>query len=166
MRQPQRLPVFSPRFLKSFVLVLACHFAARAVAEEPKEWLVKNLDDLAALYKIKVIFASVLPVSDYHKNDNPSYERTKDRPPLFINALNEWIGKLCSQRGLTYLNYFPALVDPNGQLQPDLSDDGLHPNSKGYRLMAPLALEAIQKTVKSPALPALPKPIKRRGTSN
>jgi acyl-CoA thioesterase-1 len=124
--------------------------------------------DLASLYKIKVIFASVLPVSDYHKNDNPSYERTKDRPPLFINALNEWIAKLCSQRGFTYLHYFPALVDTNGQLKEDLSDDGLHPNSKGYRLMAPLALEAVQKTVRSAAAvtPALPKPIKRRGTSN
>lgn len=122
--------------------------------------------DLASLYKIKVIFASVLPVSDYHKNDNPSYERTKDRPPLFINALNEWIGKLCSQRGLTYLNYFPALVDSNGQLKEDLSDDGLHPNSKGYRLMAPLALEAVQKTLRTAVAPAPAKPSKRPGTSN
>lgn len=122
--------------------------------------------DLASLYKIKVIFASVLPVSDYHKNDNPSYERTKDRPPLFINALNEWIGKLCSQRGYTYLDYYSALVDSSGHLKEDLSDDGLHPNSKGYRIMAPLALEAIQKTVRSRTGPGPAKPITRRGTSN
>jgi len=122
--------------------------------------------DLASLYKIKVIFASVLPVSDYHKNDNPSYERTKDRPPLFINALNEWIGKLCAQRNLTYLDYYTSLVDPSGHLKEDLSDDGLHLNSKGYRIMAPLALEAIQKTTRSAVTPAPPKPVRRHGTSN
>jgi len=122
--------------------------------------------DLATLYKIKVIFASVLPVSDYHKSDNVSYERTKDRPPLFINALNEWIGKLCSQRGYIYLDYYSALVDPSGHLKEDLSDDGLHPNSKGYRIMAPLALEAVQKTVRSHTAPPAAKPLTRRGTSN
>ena len=122
--------------------------------------------DLATLYKIKVIFASVLPVSDYHKNDNPSYERTRERPPLFINALNDWIGKLCSQRGYTYLDYYSALVDPSGHLKEDLSDDGLHPNSKGYRIMAPLALEAVQKTLRPRAAPVPSKPVSRRGTSN
>jgi lysophospholipase L1-like esterase len=123
--------------------------------------------DLASAYKIKVIFASLLPVSDYQKSENPAYERTKDRPPVFINALNEWIERLCIQRGYTFLNYYPALVDSLGQLQVDLSDDGLHPNAKGYRLMAPLALAAIQKSVKPPAAaPAAPKPAKRRSASN
>jgi lysophospholipase L1-like esterase len=123
--------------------------------------------DLASAYRIKVIFASVLPVSDYHKNDNPSYERTKERPPVFIAALNEWIQKLCAQRGFTYLDYFSAMVDGSGQMQADLSDDGLHPNSKGYRIMAPLALQAVQKTLKPPPpAPSPAKPAKRRSTSN
>jgi lysophospholipase L1-like esterase len=103
--------------------------------------------DLAAAYKVKVIFASVLPVSDYHKDDNPAFERTVSRPPLFIKALNEWLERFCSQRGYTYLNYFAALVDSAGQFQSDLSDDGLHPNAKGYRVMAPLAAAAIDKAL-------------------
>jgi lysophospholipase L1-like esterase len=123
--------------------------------------------DLASAYKIKVIFASVTPVSDYHKDENPSYEMTKDRPPLFISALNEWLDRLCVQRGYTFLNYYSAMVDSAGRLQSDLSDDGLHPNSKGYRIMAPLALEAVQKTVAPPKPAATPaKPGKRRPTSN
>jgi lysophospholipase L1-like esterase len=128
------------------------------------------LSDLARDYRIKVIFASVLPVSDYHKGDNPAYERSVSRPPIFINALNDWLEKLCQQRGYTYLDYFNAVRDNRGMLQADLSDDGLHPNSKGYRVMAPIALEAVQKAVK-PAAPAAPKPLPakpgtRRGTSN
>jgi lysophospholipase L1-like esterase len=32
-------------------------------------------------------------------------------------------------------------------MKPDLSDDGLNLNSKGYRLMAPIAVEAINRAV-------------------
>ena len=41
-----------------------------------------------------MIFASVLPVNDVHKSENPANERTKDRPPVYISALNEWIQTL------------------------------------------------------------------------
>ncbi len=87
--------------------------------------------DLASAYKIKVIFASVLPVSDYHKDVNPAYERTPGRPPVLIKALNDWLEHLCSQRGYTYLNYYPAMLDNAGELKEDLGDDGLHPNAEG-----------------------------------
>jgi acyl-CoA thioesterase-1 len=127
------------------------------------------MSDLARDYRIKVIFASVLPVSDYHKADNALYERSITRPPIFINALNDWIEKLCQQRGHIYLDYFNVVRDNRGMLQADLSDDGLHPNSKGYRVMAPVVLEAIQKAMK-PAPPPAPKvlpakPPTSRGTS-
>jgi lysophospholipase L1-like esterase len=39
------------------------------------------------------------------------------------------------------------MVDSAGYLQSDLADDGLHPNSKGYRLMAPIALTAIDRAL-------------------
>src|ERR1043166_1079000 len=84
----------------------------------------------------------------------------EQRPPLFIKALNEWLQNLCSQRGFTYLNYFAAMVDDTGQMKADLADDGLHPNPKGYRVMAPLAAEAIGKTLG--AFAEQEKPHKRR----
>ena len=122
--------------------------------------------DLASAYKIKVIFASVLPVSDYHKDVSPAYERTPGRPPESIQALNGWLQAFCSQRGYIYLNYFKALVDDAGQFQSDLADDGLHPNSKGYRIMAPLALEAIQKAAAGPSSQSQQKPRRRQSASN
>ena len=128
--------------------------------------------DLCDTYKIKVIIASVLPVSDYHSGENKSYERTPQRPPIFIKALNEWIESFCANRHHVYLNYHAAMVDETGQLKADLGDDGLHPNAKGYRIMAPLALEAIQKALPPKAPPPAPvttttaKPGKKRGTSN
>jgi lysophospholipase L1-like esterase len=127
--------------------------------------------DLCDTYRIKVIFASVLPVSDYHKAENKSNERTPARPPVFIKALNEWIESFCVNRHHIYLNYHAAMVDATGQLKEDLGDDGLHPNAKGYRIMAPLALEAISralppKPVAAPVAPSTGKPGKKRGTSN
>jgi len=41
----------SARMLKSMVFFIACAIAAPAGAEQPKEWLVKNLDDLVTLYR-------------------------------------------------------------------------------------------------------------------
>jgi acyl-CoA thioesterase I len=105
------------------------------------------LSDLASAARIKVIFASVLPVSDAHKDVDPAYQRTPARPPVLIKALNDWLSSLCTQRGYVFLNYVPALADAQGQFAADLSDDGLHPNSKGYRLMAPLALQAVDRAL-------------------
>jgi lysophospholipase L1-like esterase len=68
----------------------------------------------------------------------------------------------CDDRGYAYLDYFDAMVDQNGMIKADLSDDGLHPNSAGYRIMAPLALAAIDKTVGTGAPPAQPRPRKHR----
>lgn len=115
--------------------------------------------DLADTHKIKVVFASVLPVSDHHKDKNPAWERTHDRPPVLIKALNDWMKAISEQRGYVYLDYYSALVDPSGQLAADAADDGLHPNGKGYRLMAPLAAAAIDRTG---VTPTQQKPRKRR----
>jgi lysophospholipase L1-like esterase len=52
------------------------------------------------------------------------------------------------------------MADETGQLQAELSDDGLHPNSKGYRIMGPLATAAIEK-VNGPPPPEPPKPKRR-----
>jgi lysophospholipase L1-like esterase len=149
------------------LILVGTNDLARGIALTTIENNYLMIADLAAAQKIKVIFASVTPVSDYHKDVNPANERTTGRPPVFIKALNDWLQSFCTQRGYTYLNYFPALVDGAGQFQADLADDGLHPNAKGYRIMAPLALEAIAKAVGSPQQNSSPaKSGRRRETSS
>ncbi len=156
----------------SAVVILAgTNDLARGIPLTAIEDNLLMMADLCDTYKIKVIFASLLPVSDYHKTENKSYERTPMRPPVFIKALNEWIESFCVNRHHVYLNYHAAMVDSTGQLKEDLGDDGLHPNAKGYRIMAPLALDAIQKALPpkpSPvqAAPTPSKPSRKRGASN
>jgi lysophospholipase L1-like esterase len=116
---------------------------ARGVSLATIEDNLAIIADLASYYKIRVILASVLPVSDYHKDVDPTYERTRTRPPSTIRALNDWIKSFCAKRNLIYLDYYPQLVDASGFLKSDFADDGLHPNSAGYRVMAQLALKAL-----------------------
>lgn len=114
--------------------------------------------DLAEAHRVKPIFASLLPVSDYHKDKNPQYEQSPRRPPAAIRSLNVWLADFCRKRNFIYLDYFSKMVDEAGFLRADLADDGLHPNSAGYRVMAPLVAEAIGKA----ATPPQPKAPKRR----
>jgi lysophospholipase L1-like esterase len=121
---------------------------ARGISLSTIEGNLIMICDLADAHKVKVILSTVLPVSDYHKDAaHPNYEMTRFRPPDQIRALNVWMRTFCGQRNYTFLDYYSEMVDASGQMKPDLADDGLHPNSTGYRIMAPLALAAIDKTV-------------------
>lgn len=103
-----------------------------------------SMCELARANNIRVVIASVLPVSDYGKNrEGKPINQTSRRPPEKIKALNEWITKYAAQNRLTYLDYFPAMVDEKGFLKEELSNDGLHPNDKGYAVMQPLVEQAI-----------------------
>lgn len=109
--------------------------------------------DLAEKYKIKPVFASILPVHDYYRDQNPAFEVTRRRPMASIRTMNDWIKSFCARRGYIYVDYFAPLLDPAGFLKKETAEDGLHPNAAGYRVMAGLAADAIAK-----ALPAAPTP--------
>jgi lysophospholipase L1-like esterase len=108
-----------------------------------------SMAELAKANRIHVVLASVLPVSNYghDRQGNPQDMRTK-RPPAKILELNTWIKKYAAENGHTYLDYFSAMIDEQGLLQRDLSEDGLHPNAKGYAVMSPLAEQAIRTALK------------------
>jgi lysophospholipase L1-like esterase len=108
-----------------------------------------SMAELARTNKIRVVLASVLPVSNYghDRQGNPQDMRIK-RPPDKILELNTWIKRYTADKGHTYLDYFSAMVDEQGMLQRDLSEDGLHPNAKGYAVMSPLAEQAIRTAIK------------------
>lgn len=103
-----------------------------------------SMFELAYANGIRVVLSSVLPISDYEKNkDGQLIVRTRQRPPEQIKELNEWMKKFAAAHGGIYLDYFSAMADDKGFLKEELSDDGLHPNQRGYDIMAPLAEQAI-----------------------
>ncbi|MGD0578228.1 MAG: GDSL-type esterase/lipase family protein, partial [Bryobacteraceae bacterium] len=116
--------------------------------------------DLADHYHVKLILATALPVHDYNVALSPAYEQTRKRSPQVIRALNDWIMAFCQKRGYTFLNYYQPMLDVRVMLAKEYSDDGLHPNPAGYRVMAPLALAAIEKALGTAPVSAQPQ--KRR----
>jgi len=109
--------------------------------------------ELASARGIKLILASVLPVHNYNKDQDPRWERTRQRPLKRILELNDWIRDFAKRNGHIYLDYYTAMVDANGYLRQELADDGMHPNAAGYRVMAPLVEEAINRAVRPSEAP-------------
>jgi lysophospholipase L1-like esterase len=117
----------------------------------PVEATTANLEsmaELAKLHGIKVVLASLLPVSDDKKDrDGRPLLRTRARPPERLKALNAWMAEYARRNGHVYLDYFSAVADPCGALKAELNDDGLHPNAAGYAVMAPLAEKAVAQAL-------------------
>lgn len=109
---------------------------------------LKSMADLATANRIRVVFASLLPVSDYEVRDGKPITQTVRRPPEKILELNKWIQEFAKANHHGYLDYFSAMVDDKGFLKDELSNDGLHPNAEGYKVMAPLAEAAITAGLK------------------
>lgn len=109
-----------------------------------------TMSELAKAHRIRVVLASLLPVSDYNRTpDGRQLVRTIERPLARIRAINNWQKKYARENGLTYLDYFTSLADEKGMLRQELSDDGVHPNSRGYTVMAPLAESAISRALRT-----------------
>ncbi|WP_348267418.1 SGNH/GDSL hydrolase family protein [Edaphobacter sp. DSM 109919] len=100
----------------------------------------RSMADLAHANGIKVILASITPAFDY------PWKRGLEPAPK-IRALNAWLKDYCTQHGYTYLDYYSGLTDAEGGMKPGTSFDGVHPNEKGYAIMAPLAQAAIDQTL-------------------
>jgi lysophospholipase L1-like esterase len=99
-----------------------------------------SMAELARAHRIRVVFASILPVHNYTHDAEESFAlRPRDR----ILALNSWLKNHCAKNGFFYLDYFSAVVDERGMLKRALADDGLHPTDAGYKIMASLAEKAI-----------------------
>ena len=103
---------------------------------------------LARAHAIRVVMSSVLPTHDNGLEDGKPIVHSKNRPPEQIRALNEWMKALAARQEYVYLDYYSSMVDDRGNLRQELSDDGIHPNRKGYAVMAPLVEQAIAAAMK------------------
>jgi lysophospholipase L1-like esterase len=117
------------------------------MTNEEIEGTLASMSELAHAHDMRVVLASVTPVSGYHTAAG-AVPQTTARPMTRIHALNEWLKTYAAAHGDVYLDYFSAMTDASGLLRAELSDDDLHPNAKGYAIMAPLADAAIARALK------------------
>lgn len=152
---PQMLVRFRPDVIaqhpKVVVILAGTNDLSGNTGPEPISEIEDNLAsmaDLARTHGIHVVLASITPVSDYGTQREGRPAMTAGRPPEKILEIDAWIKKYALENGYTYLDYFSATVDDKGFLKKELSEDGLHPNAKGYAVMGPLAEQAIQAALK------------------
>lgn len=100
----------------------------------------RSMTELAQANHIRVILATVLPVSDYpwHPGVQPANK---------VRALNTWLKSYAASKGATYLDYYSALGNARGGMDSRMASDGVHPTPAGYTIMAPLAQQAIERTL-------------------
>ena len=151
---PQMLIRFRPDVIdlkpKVVVILAGTNDIAGNTGPMTDEEIQANLASMAELGKangIRVVLASILPISAYHSAPN-GVPQTTSRPMTRIRAMNDWIQKYAASERHVYLDYFSAMVDSTGLLREELSADDLHPNAKGYAVMGPLADAAVKQALR------------------
>ena len=77
-----------------------------------------TMAELARAHGVKMVFASIMPVSDYRKDaSGAAVIRTKQRPPEKIAALNAWLKDYAQREGHVYLDYFSVAGRRQGPAQ-------------------------------------------------
>ena len=99
---------------------------------------IATLAEWAKLHHVKVILCSILPTRSYSW-------RPEVQPVDTIHEINRWIKKYAADNDLMYVDYYAAMIDDNNGLRKELSEDGVHPNQKGYQIMNQL----VRKTINS-----------------
>jgi len=130
----------------AFILLAGTNDIAANTGPETLEMVEDNIRamcEMAASHRIKIILCLLTPISDYTKS-----QQSVHRPPEDIASLNRWIESFAPDVHAQVADYFAPLVDDKGMLRAGYSDDGLHPNARGYELMAPVAEAAIAAALK------------------
>lgn len=102
---------------------------------------ITSMVELAKANAIKVILCSILPANDF-------YWRPNDKAAATIIQLNQLIKSYADKHNIPYVDFHAVMADASNGLPKEFSNDGVHPNLKGYQIMEPLLEKAIQQILK------------------
>jgi lysophospholipase L1-like esterase len=93
---------------------------------------IRAMVELAQAHHIRVLLGSMPPAVSFWWA-SPDY-----RPAREIRRLNGWLRRYARANGLGFIDYYAHLSTPSGAFRTDLSNDGVHPNEAGYKVMTGL----------------------------
>ncbi|WP_126651426.1 SGNH/GDSL hydrolase family protein [Chryseobacterium aureum] len=101
---------------------------------------IKEAVDHASRFSHEIYLVSILPFSQ--KIDGVVVSSGKKRVNEDVVVYNQILKDLATENGLMYIDFYSAFLDDKEIL---LSADGVHPNEKGYGMMAEVAIPIIEK---------------------
>lgn len=78
----------------------------------------------------EIYIESIFPIN---KNIDEDLIKVKDNNSVI--EVNKLLEKYCDEKGYTYINIYNKLLDEDGNFSEEYTDDGLHPNEKGYEII-------------------------------
>jgi len=97
---------------------------------------IASMIEIANANNIKTVLCSVLPVYDYPWSPGL-------KPAQKIVELNVWIKTYADKNNIAYADFFTPMADEKDGLKKEYSEDGVHPNLNGYKIMNPIVEAAI-----------------------
>lgn len=91
-------------------------------------------------YAKAIYLISILPVSE--NADGMKTASGKLRTTQEVLRYNRILKDIANEQGINYLDFYSGFVQDKEML---LSRDGIHPNEKGYGIMAEMAIPVIEK---------------------
>ena len=99
------------------------------------EDIVSNIEKIVNEINSNEPQSEIYVESVYPVNDNLDEDMVDVRNNDDIMEINEKIKKYCEDNGYNYINMYDKLLDDDGNFNEEYTDDGLHPNSKGYEVI-------------------------------
>ncbi len=92
---------------------------------------IRAMVSIARAHGIDLVIGTIAPSSRI-------YWRPQIEPRPMIAFLNVWLRAFTAAEGIPLVDYNTALAAEDGSFRPELSNDGVHPNILGYRVMRAL----------------------------
>ena len=102
---------------------------------------IASMVEIANANNIKAVLCSILPAYDYPW-------KTGLEPAQKIVDLNKWIKEYALKNEIIYVDYFTLMADQRNGLKKEYSEDGVHPNLAGYKVMEPIVENAIAEALR------------------
>lgn len=97
---------------------------------------LKSLTDKITAGKITCVLGLPPPISDSKLEKN-------------MAKFRNWLKRHAKAEDLPILDFHKALLDKAKRILPNTLEDGFHPSSKGYQLMAEAAVKTLEPLLKS-----------------
>lgn len=96
---------------------------------------IRAIVELSKAALIALIIGSILPVNRYPWSPDLVPENS-------IRNLNAWLRDTARSNDATFVDYYRAFTISSRYMPDRLTNDGVHPNIDGYRVMTPLLVSA------------------------